>query len=171
MKFSPLLRFRIVMLLFIAGLALSGITAFPLRHELHLLAGMLGVGDATTAQGHSGLQFWILTVRDGLDDMYAHYPWIAYGTDWLAFGHLIIALFLVGPLINPVANRWVLYVGMVACAGVIPLAMICGPLRGIPLYWRFIDCSFGIFGMIPLVYCLRLLPRIAQQASAENPRA
>jgi len=28
--------------------------------------------------------------------------------------------------------------------------MICGPIRGIPFYWRLIDCSFGVFGFIPL---------------------
>ena len=64
------------------------------------------------------------------------------GTDWLAFGHLVIALFFVGPWRHPVANAWVLKAGLVACAGVIPLALICGPLRGIPFYWRLIDCSF-----------------------------
>ena len=39
---------------------------------------------------------------------------------------------------------------LIACAGVIPLALICGAIRGIPFYWRLIDCSFGIFGLIPL---------------------
>lgn len=62
----------------------------------------------------------------------------------------------VGPWWNPVGNAWVLWVGLVACAGVIPLAMICGEIRGIPFYWRLIDCSFGIFGAIPLLYCLAL---------------
>ena len=40
------------------------------------------------------------------------------------------------------------------------LALICGPLRGIPVYWRLIDCSFGVIGIIPLVYCLRLLGKM-----------
>ena len=57
---------------------------------------------------------------------------------------------------------------MIACGGVIPLAMICGLLRGIPLYWRFIDCSFSILGVIPLIYCLRLLPRIEAERSSMN---
>ena len=30
------------------------------------------------------------------------------------------------------------------------LALIFGPIRGIPLFWRLIDCSFGLFGAIPL---------------------
>ena len=149
-----------MMVLFITGLLISGITAFPLLAEMKLLASWLGVGDARSADGHTGLQFWILTVKLGLEDMYARYPWIAYGTDWLAFGHIVIALFFIGPLIRPSGSRHVLWAGIAACILVIPLALICGPIRGIPLYWRLIDCSFGVVGIVPLLYCLRLLRRI-----------
>jgi hypothetical protein len=48
---------------------------------------------------------------------------------------------------------------------VIPLALICGPIRGIPFWWRMIDCSFGIFCLPPLLFALwkiRLLEK-------ENP--
>jgi hypothetical protein len=38
---------------------------------------------------------------------------------------------------------------------VIPLAMIAGAVRGIPIGWRLIDCSFGVIGSIPLVICRR----------------
>lgn len=157
---SPLFRFRVVLLLFIAGLGLSGVTAFPLLHELTLLSHLLGAGSAATADGSGGLTFWIITVRNGLEDTYAHYPWIAYGTDWLAFGHLVIAAFFIGPLIHPATSRATLYTGIFACLAVVPLAMICGPIRGIPFYWRLIDCSFGVIGIVPLLYCLALLKRI-----------
>jgi hypothetical protein len=157
---SPLFRFRLVMLLFIIGLVISGVTAFPLLLELRMLCELLGVGSAPSPEGYSGLQFWILTVRHGLEDVYSRYPWIAYGTDWLAFGHLVIAMFFVAPLLNPLAGRATIYTGIVACIGVIPLALICGPIRGIPLYWRLIDCSFGLIGILPLLYCLRLLRQI-----------
>lgn len=151
------IRFRIMMTLFIVGLLVSGITAFPLLTELRMLASWLGLADATSTSGHQGLGYWILTVKLGLEDMYARYPWIAYGTDWLAFGHIVIALFFVGPLLRPKEGRSVIYAGMAACVLVIPLALICGEVRGIPLYWRLIDCSFGVFGIIPLLYCLNLL--------------
>ena len=95
-------------------------------------------------------------MRDGLDATYAAYPFIAYGTDWLAFGHLIIALFFIGPMIDPVRNVFVLRAGLWACALVLPLALICGPIRGIPVFWRLIDCSFGVLGAPLLWYCLRL---------------
>jgi len=148
-------RIRLCLALFVAGLVLSGLTAFPLLHEVNLLAAMLGVGDAASPEGYTGLQYWVLYVREGLQVSYAKYPFLAYGTDWLAFGHLVIAVFFIGPLVDPVRNVWVIQAGMVACVLVIPLALICGPLRGIPFYWRLIDCSFGVVGFVPLWFALR----------------
>ena len=145
----------------IIGLILSGVTAFPLLHELNILCDIMGVGGIHQADGYSGLVWWILRVREGLEHTYSRYPFIAYGTDWLAFGHIIIALFFVGPLIDPVRNVWVLYVGMAACVAVFPLALICGPIRGIPFYWTLIDCSFGVGGFIPLWWARSLVKRLA----------
>jgi hypothetical protein len=164
-----LTRYRIVLGAFIVGLILSGVTAFPLLHELELLARLLGIPVDAVPSSLTGLPFWIATVRDGLRATHASYPWLAYGTDWLAFGHITIALFFIGPWREPVANAWVLKVGLVACAGVIPLALICGPIREIPFYWRLIDCSFGIFGALPLLYCLRLTRQLQLHTSASRP--
>ena len=47
---------------------------------------------------------------------------------------------------------------MIACLAVIPLALICGPLRGIPWFWQPIDCSFGVLGIIPLWFVRRMIP-------------
>jgi hypothetical protein len=169
---SPLFQFRALMLFFISGLVVSGVTAFPLLRELNLLCDMLGVGSATSPEGHTGLAFWILTVREGLGHTYAAYPWMAYGTDWLAFGHLVIATFFVGPLIHPVSGRSTIYTGIFACVAVIPLAIICGEVRGIPFYWRLVDCSFGVIGAVPLLYCLKLIGRIeAEQTESRTQPA
>lgn len=157
---QTLRRYRLVLGAFIAGLVLSGVTAFPLLHELELLARLLGIPADAVPSSLDGLSFWIATVRDGVRTTYAAYPWLAYGTDWLAFGHIVIALFFLGPWRDPVPNAWVLKIGIIACAGVIPLALICGPIRGIPFYWRLVDCSFGFFGALPLFYCLRLTRRL-----------
>ena len=46
------------------------------------------------------------------------------------------------------------------CVGVIPLALICGPIRGIPFFRQLIDCSFGVFGIIPLLICRGYVKRI-----------
>jgi hypothetical protein len=163
------LRFRITMAVFIVGLLLSGITAFPLLAEMKLLTSWLGLAEAVSPAGHTGLDFWILTVKFGLEDMYARYPWIAYGTDWLAFGHITIALFFIGPFFRPEEGRPVVYAGIAACVLVIPLALVCGAVRGIPFYWRLIDCSFGVFGVLPLLYCLRLLRHIAPNRPNKAP--
>jgi hypothetical protein len=156
-------RFRIAIVIFMVGLVLSGLTAFPLLSELNFIAKLLGVPPSTTPIGQKGIEHWISTVRSGLDETYVRYPWIAYGTDWLAFGHLAIALFFVGPLIRPRDSKGVILSGVAACILVVPIALICGEIREVPLYWRLIDCSFGLFGLLPLLYCLRQLEYIRKK--------
>lgn len=165
---TAILRFRIALIVFVLGLIVSGVTAFPLLTEMRLLTRCLGLGNAVSPNGHAGLAYWILTVRFGLEDVYAHYPWVAYGTDWLAFGHIAIAFFFVAPLRKPAGSRAVLWAGIAACAAVIPLAFGCGAIRGIPVYWRLIDCAFGVLGVVPLLYCLRMLRVIEAGPNGER---
>lgn len=146
-------KIRLLLVLFIIGLVLSGLTAFPLERELNLVARLLGAGDTARAEDYSGLTQWIVLVRNGLSDTYSKYPFIAYGTDWLAFAHLMIAIAFIGPLRDPVRNIWVIEFGLIACAAIIPLALICSPLRGIPFAWQLIDCPFGVVGAVPLWLC------------------
>jgi len=155
-----LLAYRLSLSLFVAGLILSGLTAFPLLHELSLLCRWLGISDPAAYETLSWLRRWLAFVFFGLQKTYTAFPFVGYGTDWLAFGHFVIALFFVGPFRDPVPNAWVLRCGLVACAAVIPLALICGYLRQIPLEWRLLDCSFGVLGAIPLFYCLHLTNRL-----------
>jgi len=165
---SLLVRYRLVLGFFIIALALSGITAFPLQHELDWLTSLLGLKDMTPITAPEGLDRWLVTVREGLRDTNLKYPWLAYGTDWLAFAHLMLAIFFIGPFVKPVRNVWVLWAGLLACGFVLPLALICGPIRGIPFGWRLIDCSFGVFGCVPLFYCLTLTRRmeVAQESKS-----
>jgi hypothetical protein len=158
-------RFRTVLGLFIVALVLSGLTAFPLERELDTLCSIRGLETAPASDVHNGLKFWLLTVRDGLHDTYAKYPWFGYGTDWLAFSHIAIAVFFIGPLVNPVRNVWVLQEGVIVCALVVPLALVCGPFRQIPFGWRLIDCSFGVIGSVPLFYCLRLVQALEKRSA------
>ncbi len=157
-------RIRLLLVFFITCLILSGLTAVPLEWELDVLAGMLGIDEAASPDAYTGLRHWIATVREGLHETYQRYPFIAYGTDWLAFAHVVIAIAFVGPLVDPVRNRWVIAFGMIACALVIPKALAFGPLRGIPFYWQLIDCSFGVFGFIPLWLCWRYSGELARSA-------
>jgi hypothetical protein len=147
---------RIWLSIFIVGLALSGITAFPLVHETALLSRLLAAHPILPPD----IVAWVNRVQLALVDQSVRYPFLAYGTDWLAFAHLVLAVAFLGPFVDPVRNKWVLQFGVLACIGVLPLALIAGPLRGIPPLWRAIDCSFGIVGAVPLLNCLRHVRRI-----------
>lgn len=159
-------RIRWLLVLFMVCLVLSGLTALPLEWEANVVAAVLAIPQDASPDAHTGLLHWVATVREGFQETYAAYPFMAYGTDWLAFAHLVIAIAFIGPLIDPVRNTWVLTFGMIACAMVIPMALVFGPLRGIPLYWRLIDCSFGVLGFIPLWFCRRYARELAQIASS-----
>jgi hypothetical protein len=110
----------------------------------------------------SDITLWLDRVHTALHANSVDYPFLAYGTDWLAFAHFVLAIAFLGPLRDPVRNKWVLQFGVIACIAVIPLAIIAGPIRGIPLTWRLIDCSFGVFGAIPLLICLNRVKRLEQ---------
>jgi hypothetical protein len=159
---------RLWLSLFILGLILSGLTAFPLEQETGWLASFLDTNPILP----DSVTLWVARVHAALLDTNLHYPFLAYGTDWLAFAHLVLAIAFLGPLRDPVRNKWVLQFGVIACIAVIPLALIAGPLRGIPLLWRLIDCSFGVFGAIPLLVCLqrvKYLERFQQIVLTLNP--
>ena len=155
-----LARIKWLTWLFIVALVISGATAIPLKPELELLAKFLGVADKSSADAASGLAHWILKVREGLQETDARYPFMAYGTDWLAFGHFAIAVAFVGALRDPVRNAWLFTFGMIACVMIVPYAFIFGGVRGIPIYWRLIDCSFGVGGIIPVWCCRKWVAQI-----------
>jgi hypothetical protein len=161
MQTSPQLSsIRTWLSLFILGLVLSGVTAFPLEHETAWLTAMLATHPILPA----GIILWIKRVHEALYQQSLHAPFLAYGTDWLAFAHVVLAVAFLGPLVDPIRNKWVLQFGLIACAGVLALALIAGPIRGIPLPWRLIDSSFGIFGAIPLLIALRKTTQLENSA-------
>jgi len=150
MSREQLLRGRIKALtwVFIVGLFLSGATAIPLLAEVNWLADHFGAGDKSSVGAG-----WLMQVREALAQTQAQFPFLFYGTDWLAFGHFMIAIVFIGALRDPVRNRWLFDFGLIARALVIPYALVFGGVRGIPVWWRFIDCSFGVFGFVPLWFC------------------
>ena len=133
---------------FIIALILSGLTAFPLETELKILVQLTPYLPRYFAD-------WITHVYVGLQQTNRVYPFLAYGTDWLAFAHIIIALVFIGPYRDPVRNIWVLQFGLLACVLVLPLALVAGAVRHIPFGWQLLDCAFGVFGFIPLYICYR----------------
>lgn len=146
-------RIRFWLLLFVAGLVVSGITAIPLTFELNLVYRGLHFFEIRSGPFHD----WIQHVFAALVETQARYGFLFYGTDWLAFGHFVIAIAFIGPIRDPVKNVWVIDFGMIACLLVIPYTLVFGAWRGIPWWWRLIDCSFGVFGLIPLWLARRLI--------------
>ncbi len=138
---------------FIVGLVISGATAIPLEWEVNLLVNWFGLVGQTSATATTELGRWLLKAREALQAVSAQHPLLFYGTDWLAFGHFVIAIAFIGALRDPVRNRWLFDFGLIACVLVIPFALLFGAVRGVPFWWRLIDCSFGVFGFIPLWFC------------------
>jgi hypothetical protein len=147
---------------FIAALAVSGLTAIPLETELNAAARVLGIERISASETGAGFTWWILRVREAVQQTNAAFPFMAYGTDWLAFGHFVIAIAFIGAVRDPVRNAWLYRFGIIACVLVVPYALGVGALRGIPIYWRLIDCSFGIFGILPLLACQRWTEELSQ---------
>jgi hypothetical protein len=148
-----LTKIRLLILFFIIALILSGITAFPVQTELRWLL-------SHPSLVPSFAQNWLQTVYNALVETNAKYPMLAYGFDWLAFAHIVIALAFIGPLKNPVKNKWIIDWAILACIAVLPLAFIAGPIRHIPMFHILIDCSFGIIGLIPLFICRSMIKKL-----------
>ncbi|HXB30560.1 MAG TPA: hypothetical protein VNW49_12110 [Puia sp.] len=140
-------------LFFMAALILSGITAFALESELAWM-------DHFASNRHSSFSFWIHKVYIALKETNIQYPFLAYGYDWLAFAHLVIAVAFYGVFKDPVKNKWIIQFGRISCCMIFPLAFIAGHVRGIPFYWQMIDCGFGIVGLIPLTICYRKIEQM-----------
>jgi len=148
-------RVRRWTLFLIVGLALSGATALPIPTEVEAGAVILGPDLSAGGRLPEFVASWLRTLRKGIRTTGEKAPFMFYGTDWLAFGHFMIALAFVGALRDPVRNRWLYQFGMVACALVPLWAVVFGHLRGIPVWWRAIDASFGIVGFVPAFLCHR----------------
>jgi hypothetical protein len=133
------------------ALVISGITAIPLEAELRLLLNILKNG--------TRLYNFIEKIYKSVVDANTKYPFLFYGFDWLAFAHFILAMLFIGPYRNPIKNIWVIEFGMIACVLIIPFAFVAGACRDIPIFWRCIDCTFGVIGFIPLYYCYKLIKK------------
>jgi hypothetical protein len=144
---------RLCIWIIIAGLAISGITAFPLETELNILVGSSLMSNGT-------MHNWLTCVYGAIRYVNITYPYLSYGTDWLAFAHLMLAILFIGPLRNPQKNKWVIEFGIIAAIAIFPLAFIAGEVRGIPVFWRLIDCSFGVVALTVLLPCYRMIKKL-----------
>lgn len=159
-------RIKLLTWFFIVGLVVSGATAIPLQTEIDWLVHWTGADRMLAAPASTDAPtwaVWLVKVQTALRDTDAQHPILFYGTDWLAFGHFVIAIAFVGALRDPVRNRWLFDFGLIACVLVIPYALVFGGIRGIPIWWRLIDCSFGVFGSIPLWSCRKWARELESQ--------
>jgi hypothetical protein len=140
------------LLFFMIMLVISGVTAMPAEWELSITANLF---NETNFFGH-----WLNRIYIAVKKTNEDYPYLFYGYDWLAFAHIVLAILFIGPYKDPVKNKWVIEFGAIACVLIIPFAITAGHFRNIPLWWRLIDCSFGIFGLVPLGICYRKIIKI-----------
>jgi len=145
---------RIWLLLFSAALILSGMTAIFAREGLRLLSPLFTAGSILQIYWPSMAE-WLSLVHRAVEETYSRYPFLAYGYDWLAFGHFIIAIPFLMAVRDPRHCSWVLTFGTLACLAVLPFAIVFGAIRGIPLFWRGVDTLFGIGGFLVLLILRR----------------
>jgi hypothetical protein len=150
------------LLFYMVALAGSGITAMPVQSEINFLY--------KWTENIGFIQPWMEKLKVAINETAENYPYLFYGYDWLAFAHIVLALLFIGPFRDPVKNRWVIEFAIYACLLVIPFALIAGHFRGIPFWWRMLDCSFGIFGIIPLSICLRKIKKLEEKELAESKK-
>lgn len=147
---------------FIASLFISGLTAIPVEKELVYIVNHFPF--------EGSIKGWLEQVLIGIQHTAKDYPFLFYGYDWLAFAHFLFAILFIGPFRDPVKNKWVIEFGVIACILIIPFALIAGHFRGMPFWWRIIDCSFGVIGIIPLIICLKNIRRLEAEAKTESEK-
>jgi hypothetical protein len=145
---------------FIASLFISGFTAIPVEQELTYVINHFPF--------EGSIKGFLDEVLIGIKHTSESYPFLFYGYDWLAFAHFVLAILFIGPLRDPVKNKWVIQFGMIACILIIPFAMIAGHFRGMPFWWRLMDCSFGIIGLLPLMICLKNIKRLEAEEKEKS---
>ncbi|MFT4522479.1 MAG: hypothetical protein ACI8ZN_001429 [Bacteroidia bacterium] len=116
---------RFLTMLFQLGLIIAGTTAFFIPQGVALIA-------KVAPSLHPSLSGWLLEVNVSVIKIDEDHNFIWYGTDWMAFAHLLFALLFYGVWKNPVRNKWLVHFGIMACLLIFPTAFIAGHLRGIP---------------------------------------
>jgi hypothetical protein len=105
----------------IIGLILSGLTALPIEWQLNIAK-----KEISSLYFNNALTQWINLVYAGVHETNQKFPFISYGTDWLAFAHFMIAIAFIGPLRDPVRNIWVIEFGLIACLTIFPFCIYRG---------------------------------------------
>jgi hypothetical protein len=107
-------KIRGIIVFFMIALALSGITAFPIETELNTFFSVTDI-NSESVNDYPEIFKFLHYIKENVTETNLKAPQLAYGCDWLAFAHLVIALLFIGPYRDPVRNKWVIQWGMIAC--------------------------------------------------------
>lgn len=91
-------KIRLLTCFFILGLFISGVTAIPLQQEVNWLTRVFNAP-------------WLFRVHTALEQTQTQYPFLFYGTDWLAFGHIVIGIAFIGAWRDPSGTGGCLILG------------------------------------------------------------
>ena len=122
---------------------ISGITAIPAETELLWMKPIM-------LYFPQGVQNTYQHILNAILEINIKYPQLAYGYDWLAFGHIVIGMAFIWLYKSPKERYFLTEWGKWACILVIPYASVFALVRQLPVWWIPIDCSFGIFGWLLL---------------------
>jgi len=156
---KTLKKIRIYLILFLLALLFSLHTVVLVEIETELLAKYVG-HDTFMEELCPSISAWIEHLNLAVSETYSSYPVFAYCMDWLSYAFVVLAIFLLGAIKDPVKNVWIVQVFMVACCLGFILPFIVGPIRDIPIFWRSIDSSFGLIGLLFLLLPYRLIRKL-----------
>ncbi len=147
-------RIRLLLVVFVVGLAFGCQMVLFVRPELAWLNRILGPG-TRTERIWPAMSAWINHLHQGITTTYAEYPFIAYCMDWLVLAQVGFMIIFIGAVIDPVRNLWIIRSGMVICLLHVVTAAVSGGLHGVPFFWQILDASFGVVGVVVLYAAYR----------------
>ena len=156
---KTLRKIRIYLILFLLAFVFSLHMVVFIETDAELLAKYVG-HDTFMEELSPSISAWMEHLNLAVSETYSSYPFIAYCMDWLCYAFVVIAIFLLGAIKDPVKNVWVVQVFLVACCLGLILPFIVGPIRDIPIFWRFFDSSFGLIGLLFLLLPYRLIRKL-----------
>jgi hypothetical protein len=167
---KKLRQIKTLMAVAVMGLVLTVFVSFPIVTHTGYLGELAGSNSALGGL-FPDLAMWVDYVADAVASTDQNYPFLFYMSDWLVFAHIAIALFFIGAYRDPVRNIWIIEAGLISCILVIPLAAIAGEVRGIPVFWRLGDMSFGIVCFVPLWFARKWTKELEKSTPPSKPSA
>lgn len=150
---------RLYLALFLLVILFGLHTVVFVESETALMAEYVGKGTMVETIW-PGFSAWIEHLHTAFALTYTSFPVVAYCMDWLAYVCIVLAIFVLGAIRDPVRNIWIVKAFIIGCALAFLLPLIMGPVRGIPVFWRWIDSSFGALGFLFLLLPYRLIRRL-----------